>query len=88
MPLFDQAAIDEKAYVDARDEQRKLAAEDTTFRKLVEAVRQELAQSYLSDGSFSLTEITFLLGFSSPAAFSRAFKRWTGVTPQEFRGAA
>jgi len=75
-------------HMSSRSLQRKLAAEDTTFRKLVEAVRQELARSYLSDGSFSLTEISFLLGFSSPAAFSRAFKRWTGVTPQEFRGAA
>ena len=68
--------------------QRKLAAEGATYRKLYDAVRQELAESYVTDGNFSLTEISYLLGFSSQASFSRAFKRWTGVTPQEFRDAA
>jgi len=73
--------------ISPRSLQRKLAAEGTTYRKLIDAVRQELAESYVTDGNFSLTEISYLLGFSSQAAFSRAFKRWTGVTPQEFRDA-
>lgn len=68
--------------------QRKLAAEDTTFRKLVETVRQELAVSYLADARFTLVEISYLIGFSEQSSFSRAFKRWTGSTPQEFRGSA
>jgi len=71
-----------------RSLQRKLAAEDTTFRKLVQTVRQELAESYLTDVSFTLMEISYLLGFSEQSSFSRAFKRWTGFTPQEFRGSA
>jgi AraC-like DNA-binding protein len=75
-------------HISSRTLQRKLSADGTTFRKLAEAVRQELTESYLRDGSFTLAEISFLLGFSSPAAFSRAFKRWTGLTPQAFRGAA
>jgi AraC-like DNA-binding protein len=68
--------------------QRKLAAEDTTFRKLVETVRHELAETYLADGSFTLIEISYMLGFSEQSSFSRAFKRWTGFTPQEFRRSA
>ena len=68
--------------------QRKLAAERTTFRKLVETVRQELAVSYLADARFTLVEISYLIGFSEQSSFSRAFKRWTGSTPQEFRGSA
>jgi len=71
-----------------RSLQRKLAAEGTTFSKLVETVRHELAEPYLADGSFTLLEISYLLGFSEQSSFSRAFKRWTGFTPQEFRDAA
>ena len=75
-------------HMSPRSLQRKLAAEGTAYRKLVDSVRQELAESYLADGNFILTEISYLLGFSSQAAFTRAFKRWTGLTPQEFRGTA
>lgn len=71
-----------------RSLQRKLAAEGTTFSKLVETVRHELAEPYLADGSFTLLEISYLIGFSEQSSFSRAFKRWTGFTPQEFRDAA
>jgi AraC-like DNA-binding protein len=71
-----------------RSLQRKLAAEGVAYRKLVDAVRRELAESYLAAGNFTLTEISYLLGFSSQAAFSRAFKRWVGLSPQEFRGAS
>jgi AraC-like DNA-binding protein len=49
-----------------------------------EDVRRELAQRYLADG-LSIAEISFLLGFSEPSAFFRAFKRWTGKTPLEAR---
>ena len=73
-------------HMSTRSLQRKLAAENTTFRGLVEVVRHELAKSYLADGAYTLMEITFLLGFSSQAAFCRAFKRWSGRTPQELRG--
>jgi len=67
---------------------RKLSGEDITYRGLVEKVRLELAESYLADGSITLAEISYLVGFSSQAAFSRAFKRWTGLTPRGFRDAA
>ena len=74
-------------HMSPRSLQRKLAAENTTFRKLVDAVRQELAESYLGDDNFTLKEISYLLGFSEQPSFSRAFKRWTSFTPQEFRDA-
>jgi AraC-like DNA-binding protein len=75
-------------HMSSRNLQRKLAAENTTFRTLVELVRQELATSYLTDGAYTLLEIAFLLGFSSQAAFTRAFRRWTGYTPQQYRDTA
>jgi AraC-like DNA-binding protein len=81
------AGVAADLHLTSRTLQRKLVAEGTTYRTLVDAVRQELAESYLADGDFSLTEISYLLGFSSPAAFTRAFKRWTGLPPQQFRGA-
>ena len=71
-----------------RNLQRKLSGEDITYRGLVDKVRLELAESYLADGSITLAEISYLVGFSSQAAFSRAFKRWTGLTPQGFRDTA
>lgn len=63
----------------------RLAKQATTFRGLVEAVRHELALSYLQDQSLSLIDITYLLGFSEQSAFQRAFKRRTGKTPGEYR---
>lgn len=65
--------------------QRRLTCQGTTFKWLVESVRRELADQYLADPGRSLGEITFLLGFSETSAFSRAFKRWTGRTPTQFR---
>ena len=53
---------------------------------LREKTRRELASRYLGEG-LSLAEISFLLGFSEPSAFFRAFKRWTGMTPLEARAA-
>jgi AraC-like DNA-binding protein len=84
---IDTGGFASSLHMSPRSLQRKLAAERTTFRKLVDEVRKELAEGYLADDSLTLTEISYLLGFSSQAAFSRAFKRWTGVTPRMFRDA-
>lgn len=64
---------------------RKLKQEGVSFQELVEEVRQEKAMAYLNAGRYSLSEIAFLLGFSEQSAFSRAFKRWTGKSPAQFR---
>jgi AraC-like DNA-binding protein len=85
---FTAEKVANSLHMSSRNLQRKLAAENTTFRALVEVIRQELARSYLTDSDSTLQDIAFLLGFSSQAAFTRAFKRWTGHTPQEYRDIA
>jgi AraC-like DNA-binding protein len=72
-------------HMSARTLERKLAAEGTTFKNLLDDLRRRLALGYVSDQSLALAEIAFLLGFSQPAAFHRAFKRWTSQTPLEYR---
>jgi AraC-like DNA-binding protein len=70
----------------ARSLQRRLKEEGASYQGVREQAREELARRYLEDG-LSIAEISFLLGFSQPSAFFRAFKRWTGLTPLESRGA-
>jgi AraC-like DNA-binding protein len=67
-----------------RSLQRRLKDEGTSFQLLRDAMRRELADRYLGEG-MTFAEISFLLGFSEPSAFFRAFKRWTGLTPFERR---
>jgi AraC-like DNA-binding protein len=68
--------------------QRRLREENTTLAALIDGVRFELAERYLSDARISSQEAAFLLGFSDVSAFHRAFVRWTGVTPAEYRSGA
>ena len=65
--------------------QRKLKAEDTSFRELLDETRKALALIYIRDSQYSLGEIAYLLGFAYPNAFQRAFRRWTGKAPGEYR---
>ncbi|WP_135441301.1 AraC family transcriptional regulator [Mangrovimicrobium sediminis] len=67
--------------------QRKLRDEDTSFSDLLQDTRLQLARKYLRQHSRSVVETAYLLGFSEPSTFSRAFKRWTGVAPADFREA-
>ena len=60
---------------------RRLKAEGVTYAGLLDALRQRLAMHYLAGRKVSVNETAYLLGFSDPAAFSRAFKRWTGSSP-------
>ena len=66
---------------------RRLKAEGATFEEILEAKRRSLAIRYLGIKRMSVKGAAFSLGFSDPAAFSRAFKRWTGISPSEFRSA-
>ena len=68
-----------------RSLRRALADEGTSFRRVVDQMRQGRAEQLLRGGEHSLAEIAFALGFSEHAAFTRAFKRWTGSTPQQIR---
>jgi AraC-like DNA-binding protein len=64
--------------------QRRLRQEGTSYQRLLDATRHELAVDYLKDGRHSLADITFLLGFADQSNFTRAFRRWTGKTPRQF----
>ena len=64
---------------------RKLKAEGVTFEEVLTQLRCSLAHHYLNDSKVSVKETAYLLGFSDPAAFSRAFKRWTGQPPATMR---
>lgn len=67
---------------------RRLGAEGTTFRRVLDALRGEMATALLCEPGIAIGEIAFFLGYSEPAAFHRSFKRWTGQTPDTFRRAS
>jgi AraC-like DNA-binding protein len=71
--------------VSVRSLQRQLAAEGSSYKEALDAVREDLARTYLATDGPSLAEVAYLLGYSDPSAFHRAFRRWTGVTPLEYR---
>lgn len=65
--------------------QRRLKEYGVAFKTLTDDTRRRLALGYLRDRKHTLTEVAFLLGYSEVSAFNRAFKRWTGVTPLQYR---
>lgn len=68
-----------------RSLQRRLQAEGTTFQRVLDDLRKEIARTYLRDPMRPIAEIALLLGFSDQTTFHRAFVRWTGQTPGEAR---
>jgi AraC-like DNA-binding protein len=70
-----------------RNLQRALRNDGTTFQRLLDEVRRDLAISHLANPATSAGQVGFLLGFSEPSAFHRAFRRWTGKAPSAFRPA-
>jgi len=81
-------AVARRLHMSSRKLQRQLQGAGTTFNTLLNEIRQDLARKYLTEEDTSITEIAFLLGFSESSAFSRAFKRWLGVSPTEYRKAS
>lgn len=73
-------------FMSSRTLQRKLSAEGTTFKQILESVREKLALEYITDERLSFSEISYLLGFRDQSSFTRAFKRWTGKPPTQVRG--
>jgi AraC-like DNA-binding protein len=65
--------------------QRRLAKAGTSFEQLCDAARRHAAETYLADSMLSIAEVTYLLGYSEPTSFHRAFKRWHGTPPHAFR---
>jgi AraC-like DNA-binding protein len=72
-------------HMSERSFQRRLSAEGASFDALLEELRRELSLRYLSDPKIGIAEVAYLVGYSEPSAFHRAFKRWTGTTPAEAR---
>lgn len=64
---------------------RRLAEENLSFRDVLRDAQQSLAQDLLADSNCSIAEVAFLTGFSEQSTFSRAFKRWVGTAPAQFR---
>lgn len=71
--------------ISPRTLQYKLAQSDTSFKELIDDTRKVLALKYLDARDTSVTQITYLLGFSDTSNFTRAFKRWTGHSPTDYR---
>ena len=65
--------------------QRRLQDEGTSYQHLLDDTRRELAGQYLGQANLTLLEISYLLGFSDPSNFFRAFRRWFDTTPGEYR---
>lgn len=84
-PTIDITA--EASGLSVRTLQRYLSEHNLTYSRLMDKVRYELALSSLNNPDVSLLEISYTLGFTDPANFSHAFKRWTGISPSKFRSA-
>jgi AraC-like DNA-binding protein len=85
-----QAAIElvaRKLAVSPRTLQRRLSEEGTSFQDVLSQTREALARHYLGRSEFSAAEIAFLLGYEDPNSFYRAFRDWTGQTPERARAA-
>lgn len=79
-------AVARELSMSVRSLQARLLAEGSPFSALLQDTREALAKKHLREG-YTVEDITFMLGFSDPSAFRKAFKKWTGLTPKEFRDA-
>ena len=82
---YSMADVANRLAVSTRTLQRRLRDEGTSFQKELDALREELARSYLSKSDYSSGQIAFLLGYDEPNSFFRAFRSWTGQTPESVR---
>jgi AraC-like DNA-binding protein len=78
-------AVAERLLVSERTLRRKLSEKSTTFHQLLDEARYELARRYLGNTDLDASEIGFHLGFANASAFTRAFRRWSGRTPLDYR---
>jgi AraC-like DNA-binding protein len=79
-------AVADKLAISRQTLYRRLKDEGVTFAQVLDDLRQKLASDYLGARKTSVNETAYLVGFSDPAAFSRAFKRWTGKSPRDMKG--
>ena len=81
-------AVARELAVSTRTLQRRLSDEGTTFQTVLGETRESLAKQYLAHSALSTGEIAFLLGYEEPNSFYRAFRSWTGETPDRVRAGA
>jgi AraC-like DNA-binding protein len=79
------AGVAREMGMSSRTLQRRLANSGFSYQDLLDRSRCEAAEKHLGDASLSIAEVSWLLGYSEPSAFHRAFKRWQGLSPQAFR---
>jgi AraC-like DNA-binding protein len=79
------ASLARRLAMSGRTLQRRLTAEGMSYQELLDDARKEAAGQHLSEPTLAISEIAYLLGYSEPAPFHRAFKRWYGTTPDLFR---
>ena len=79
--------IAKKLAMSTRTLQRKLKDAGRSYADVVDEVRREIALAQLAQERLSVAEVGYVLGFSGPSAFHRAFRRWTGISPSEYRKA-
>ena len=85
--LVTMQAVAKKLALSTRTLQRRIHAEGTTFQQILRDTREALARHYLENTALPAAEISFLLGFDEPNSFYRAFRAWTGSTPESIRRA-
>jgi AraC-like DNA-binding protein len=78
-------SVASKLNMSSRTLQRQLSNEKTSFKELLQDTRSDLAKQLLKNRSFTISEISFMLGYSDLGNFSRSFKRQTGLSPQDYR---
>lgn len=77
--------VADRLHMSPRSLQTKLAARQTSFQEIMDSTRKALALGYIEQSTVSITEMAYLLGFSEVSNFTRAFKRWSGKSPREYR---
>jgi AraC-like DNA-binding protein len=80
-----QEDVAQRLNMTLRTLQRRLTEADTSYRDVLNDTRHQLALDYLAHPQYAIGDVAFLLGFSEVSAFTRAFKRWTGTSPREWR---
>ena len=82
---FSEEHIARDLHMSQRSLQRRLAEADASYQSLLDDTRRDMALRYIQDPRKTANEIAFLLGYSQQSAFTRAFRRWTGMSPSEYR---
>lgn len=82
---FSQELVAEKLGINVRNLQRRLKSLGTSYQNLLDEVRHDCAIELVTNSDIALTEIAYNIGYAEPSAFYKAFKRWTGYTPGDYR---